>query len=129
MLEGLVALHLDQRRVTFDDDQLGAHAAVGPERHRPDPAAAVIPGRRQQRSAGAVCEQRCRLAALGVVDPRHRVRANKQHVCRAAGLDLGSADRKPGQEPHARGAHVERSGSRGAQRVRDQRGGVREQLV
>ena len=53
----------------------------------------------------------------------------EQHVAGPAALDLCRPDGEPGQERRARRADVERARPVGAERVGDERRGVRRQLV
>ena len=115
LLEGLVAVHRQQAAVAVGDDQPGV-AAVGAEHDRPELAGRS--GRADDR-AGAVAEQRRRIAVGGVDVARHDLGADHERVARRAAREHRPRGGERGEEAGAGAADVEGAGAIGAERVRD----------
>jgi hypothetical protein len=86
-------------------------------------------GRRDHGSAGAVGEQRRRIAIGDVEEARQKVRAHHERMLGATRLDLPAGHQQGRQPARAGRPDVHRARAVGAQEPRYQRGRVRRDLI
>jgi hypothetical protein len=125
--EGLRPLHPDPP-AALEPDQLRPRA-VRVQRDRPDRPVHSRGGGRDHPGAGAVGEQRQRVAVLAVEEAREEVGPDHQRMAGAARLDLAAGHRHRPEPAGAGGADVERARAASADQLRDQRCRVRGDLV